>query len=246
MLTKFLRAASGNKTGIQFVGSSIIHRYIGNTSTTVSIVDLTGGLMSTPAADDLVLVFFSQGSNLDGSVSITDYTRLCDLYANDSVDANLTVHYKFMSSTPDTSFVFTGGGSDGHSKSILITVWRGVDLTTPIDVTTTTATGTNTQYVNPPSITPVTEGAVVVSGGGAALLETTSEANSIATSSDLINFKAGAITDDSGKVTYGSTVAGGSSTPWSSGAVDPAVFVYEQDGTAFSWCAASVALRPAS
>jgi hypothetical protein len=71
-----------------------------------------------------------------------------------------------MGATPDTSITLTGGTlSADDAGAVVVQVWRGVDPTTPFDVTQTTATGTNSVLCDPPAITPVTPGAVIVSGG---------------------------------------------------------------------------------
>jgi hypothetical protein len=66
--------------------------------------------------------------------------------------------YKIMTATPDTSISFTDSGADDHH---VITAWRNVDTTTPLDVTRTLADAT-TGNPNPPSITTITNRAMII------------------------------------------------------------------------------------
>jgi len=63
-----------------------------------------------------------------------------------------------MTATPDTSISFTDSGADDHH---VITAWRNVDTTTPLDVTRTLADAT-TGNPNPPSITTITNRAMII------------------------------------------------------------------------------------
>lgn len=229
------------KLPIEFVGARI-EALPGSSSTrSVNLTGLTGGLASAPAAGDFVLVIFAavDGGNNDINLSVTDYTELVDLYANDSEDAQLGLYWKFMGGTPDTTCTISSTGHADNAAVVGISVWRNVNTTTPIDVTTTTATGTNTGHANPPSITPVTAGAYVVAAGAGAqyfLFDAR-----IFTSSDLTGFRSAQSLDNN------DVLGGFGYKAWTSGAFDPAAFGYStgSDSLNDSWCAATVALRPA-
>lgn len=219
---------------LQYVGGKI--SAVATTGATVSLTDLTGGLASAPAAGDIVIVAMSCASNGNRTLTVSSgYTELAELFINDDKDANLSVNYKIMGSTPDTSFTTNNVGSSASGTMIAVHVWRGVDQTTPMDVTATTATNLNTGTTDPPSITPVTAGAVVIAVGHAA---SATAANY--TSSDLSNFLTGTSSNTHSNQTGIGSIA------WSgSGAVNPAAFGGGSNTTSDSMAALCLALRPA-
>lgn len=233
-------AAAAATSPIQYVGG----RTAGSIGTTINITislsgTLTGGLASAPAAGDLVIVYFGTGSNTDRDLVVSGYTEITELYANDSYDTNLVVAYKFMGGTPDTSFTLAGGTlSAADAGAVAVQVWRGVNATTPLDVTSTTATGSNSILCNPPAITPVTGGAIIVSGGAGG--NNASADPTTFSSSDLTAFMSTSRSD-----TYDVTIGLGYKV-WTSGAFDPAQFTFSgTNSTSLSWAAVTLALRPA-
>lgn len=225
-------------SGLVFVGGSAV-AFEGTTSTTnVSLTSLTGGVASAPAEGDIVVVVytFSSTDDTDRDVIVTGYSELCDLFANDSVEAQFGVFYKKMTATPDTVVNVGQTYSTGQDGSVAIHVWRGADQTTPIDVATTTATGINTGLANPPSVTPVTAGAVVLACGGAGASATF---GTLTHSLDNVFSAVGTGQSGvSGIASYGD---------WTSGAYNPAAFGKSgADATVYAWAAASVVLRPAA
>ena len=205
----------------------------------VSLTSLTGGAASAPIAGDLVVVVTGFSQISDGNPGVTapsGYTELADLYANDNADANLSVNYKIQTATPDTSVTVTGPNSTAYGGGTVVHVWRGANSTTPIDVTITTATGTNASRPNAPSITPVTVGAVVLACGfgTGGTSQTTMTTPSGMTNG--ISYKHDGATYDG--------VVSVASVAWTSGAYDPAAWTGGTTSTADSWAAASVAIRP--
>lgn len=236
MLSRFM---SFNKTPIQYVGGTTA-QITGSASTTtnISLTALTGGMDTQPREGDVVIVYYGVGSNADRAIGVTTagYTEIVELYSNDSEDANLSVSYKAMSSTPDTSVVVSATGSSADSGSVVIKVFRNVDIRNILDVTSTTATGIDSVLCNPPAITPVTVGAVIVSGGSGAHTQGVQTFSS----SDLVNFSSVGGPDN----THDSTTGMGFYN-WISGAVDPAAFTFSTTNSVnFSWAAVTLALRP--
>jgi hypothetical protein len=205
----------------------------------ISLTTLTGGSDSAPQAGDLVVLFYGTGSNVTTgrtlSVSTADYQALTQQLGSDTYDTHFNVFYKRMGSTPDTSVTVSGTGSTADAGTVVIHVFRGVDETTPLDVSAVPASGNNSANANPPAITPTTSGAWIVAGGSAAH----ADGVDTFTSTDLSNFRtAGA--DDNYDVTIGAGTA-----EWSSGAFDPAQFGWTGTAsTANSWAAYTLALRP--
>jgi len=222
---------------ILYVGGKTWSRAGATTTTNVSLTDLTGGVASAPAENDYVVVMQGIGSNADRAVATTSgYTELADIYANGTTyDANLGVDAKFMGSTPDTTVTIGSSGSANDAQAARIMVFRGVDLTTPMDVAVVTATGTGTAKPNPGAITPITTGSVGVFSGAQAAATAAA-----LTSSDLTAF-ASVNQADTNDIAVGAGYI-----EWSgSGAMDPAVFGGGSNNSANSWAAVSIALRPA-
>lgn len=136
------------EAAISFVGSCSNRSSNGEDVT----VTLPGGMQQ----NDLVLIAYAIGDddaiNHNMSMATAGYTEIADLYADDGDEANLGVYRKFMGATPDTTATANGLGLGDSSTAAVCMVFRGVDTTTPLDVTPTTATGLNTSNANPPSL----------------------------------------------------------------------------------------------
>src|SRR5690606_6793774 len=121
--------------------------YAGTTSDiSFPLTSLTGGIASAPAANDVVILVLGIGSTSNVAKTITGWTPVVDLYANDTWDANLLVYTKVMSGSPDTTITIPGGtGSSSNGAGIAVHVWRGVDPSI-MSVPPTTASFSNTAY----------------------------------------------------------------------------------------------------
>jgi hypothetical protein len=224
---------------LQYVGG----RAAGTTGTTSNLsfglTTLTGGTNSSPQAGDLVIVSFATNSADTGLISyrISGYTQIANIQSVDTERAQLQVGYKIMGSTPDTTVVITGGTGDvDQAAAVAVQVWRNVDPTTPFDVTRTISTSINTVDPNPPSITPVTSGAVIVAAGGGG-----HATSGTFTSGDLTNFVTA-----NGSDVHDVTVGMGSYT-WTSGPFDPVLWGFTgTDSTNYAAAAVTMALRPAT
>jgi len=173
---------------------------------------------------------------------IADFLLIADLYQNDTEDSNFQVGYKLTSIIPETSVVITGGsGNAADGISIAIHVYRNIDQATPFDVTRTTFGALNGAIPNPPAITPVTSGALIVVAAGAAHDATAAGLFTASYLSDFITATTVALAE-----TNDATVGMGNVT-WTSGAYDPAAWTFTgTGGTAANWSYNSVtmALRP--
>lgn len=139
----------------------------------------------------------------------------------------------------DTSItVANTTGSNIYFNGLLVHVWRNVDQTTPLDVTTTTATTGGSNNPNPPAITPVTAGAIILAAG----VGFSSPGQTVFSSSDLSNFLS--VHDDNG---FGGGDAALGSHAWSgSGSFDPAQWTSSTNRSNFPSAMATMALRPAT
>lgn len=206
----------------------------GGSNPSAAINGLTGGSNTSPSAGDLILacLVLDGTSDLTLAMSSSGYTKLVDLYSNDTNDTNLALFYKYSDGSETTC---VGASQTGRTSALTVQVWRNVELVSPFDVTETTATGTNTALANPPSITPLTTGNIIVACGGAAA---TNPADF--TSSDLSNFLAANST-----ITNGAIAGMGSKSGTAAGATfDPAAFGGPSVNANDSWAAVTVALRP--
>ncbi|MFA5360351.1 MAG: Ig-like domain-containing protein, partial [Patescibacteria group bacterium] len=208
----------------------------------LSLTSLTGGSGSSPQAGDLVIVAtgFVRTSNLNPGVGTAGYTEVADLYGNDTYDANFSVNWKIMGGTPDTSVSCNGSGSTLNGAVCVAHVWRGVNQTTPLDVTSTNTVGTNSPVPNSPAITPITAGAIVIATG----LGVGTAGDTSVTAPTGYGNQVDIQVDPSTAATVGIA-----SKAWSgSGAEDPAVWTNWTQGTATydSWGAVTLAIRPSN
>lgn len=191
--------------------------------------------LPTSLEDDIVIIALSVGYTADVAIGITTsgYTKLTELYADDTIDINLAVAWKRMGATPDTSVVCTNDGGVATALAGIAYVIRGVDTTTAFDVTTTTDTGIDSGIPDPPSITPTTAGSFIVIVGASTVNDVT-----ITVPTGYTNHVA-----VSGDDQYDSRLAMASKA-WTSGAEDPPPWTNWGTSTAHSWAAVTMALRP--
>jgi hypothetical protein len=238
MRNHFLRAAAIKPSaGLQFVGS-VLQATVSN-STTLSLTSLTGGIASAPQSGDIVIGVRGFKSGTDQAIDCTTagYTELAELYANSNDDAQMGVYYKVLSSS-ETNVTFTN--ATATTGFVGAYVWRGVNLSTPLDVTSTTV-ATTTAIINSPSITTVTNNSVVVSIG-TCVGSLVNPLTALTAPSGMTNFttiRTGAGTNNDicgGLASYLQTTAG---------AYDPPAFGGGSPNAGASFCAITIALRPA-
>ncbi len=237
---------SGAGPGISFVGSGTFFDETASSYNFSSLVDSAGGT-PTILADDLVVAIFSCGSSSDrpdATIQATGYTlgNTNLTSANGAIVANLQMSYKKMPSTPDTSFSYGVSGGTNPSRSCAVFVFRGVNTTTPLDVTSTIASGTGTGAADPPTITPSTAGAWIGVAGsychnGDRILYT----NPGDLSSTTNHFRSALGTD----TIRDGCVGAGIKTNWTSGAFDGSTLSGGSTSGTAAWCALAYALRPA-
>jgi len=213
--------------GIRFVGSSA-----------GSLTALTGGIDTQAREGDLVIAVAGLSMTTDQNITCNTagFTELADLYANDTEDAQLAAYWKIMGSTPDTSVSISFGTAGvGDGRTFVVHVYRGVDPTTPFDVTSTTATGIDAAAPNPAAITPVTAGAWVVVGGVGTWTGTPSAPSGYTG----LKFETAAATRPiTVSIAYRAYNPAGL-------AADPGAFGGYANTTSDSWAAITMALRPA-
>lgn len=186
---------------------------------------LPGGI----AQNDLVVVYESHdGAALSGMSTAGYTTNLTDTAGS----INQAVYWKFMGASPDaTAALNTGTNSRGHGA--IAFVLRGVDTSTPIDATTTTASATSTNP-DPASITTVTNGAWVLACAASLVADTSVTAPSgYSNQTDI----------DSNALTADVTIGVASKEITTAGAENPASWT---TWSSAAWKTATVALRPST
>jgi hypothetical protein len=193
------------------------------------------------AENDLVVVAYGIGDNdgVDETMAMitTGYTKIADLFADDDQDTNLGVFWKFMGATVDTTAVCDGLGGNDAAVSAIALAFRGVDTSTPIDVTTTTATGVNSNIPDPPSIDYPSTGVWTLAAGAFGHTSGPTVTMTVPTNYAGISYSANDTSDVCTALAYYDSPA----DPEDPGAFGPSI----ADNVAHSWCAATVALRPA-
>lgn len=186
--------------------------------------DVTLDLSGLSLLENDVVVLVASGGVSAPSMTTSGYTA--------TVVGTTILAWKRMGSTPDTSAVvnITGISSLFASAAVAI-AFRGVDTTTAMDATITSA---NSSGTNPdsPSITTVTDGAGVISAFGSFVADAAVTAPS----------GYGDQVDIASTDTVPATAGMAWLTKASAGAEDPASWTNVSSGT---WAAFTVALRPA-
>lgn len=232
---------------ITFVGSkTFIHSAI--TAQSCSLTDLLdqAGASATLLQDDIVVINYVIGSTVNrtnAQMTPTGYTAFTatDLYQNDNLDANQLVTYKFMGATPDTTVSIPASNATTAGVAVVIHAFRGVNRTTPSDVTPATAGAANTGVADARAITPVTQGAWILACGGAAVEDGVPFTNPAGMSATTNHFRSVSITT----TTTDANAATALLTTWTSGSYNPAVFGGSSSSSRSSWVATTIALRPA-
>lgn len=214
--------------------------FVGSTATNTDISlsgTLSGGVATSPAQDDVIVLVYSTGSSANRSIKVNTAGYLLvgeKDFSNDTYDNNLVIYVKVAGASETTVQVGpTLNTSD--AGAVAIHVWRNIDLDILVEKIEQVSVS-NTSLINPPSITPVTVGAIVIAGGGAghasnlvyntpALLSNFIQVNSADTNS--------------------TAVAIGSGT-WTSGAFDVAQFTLSSGTSSVAWSynSFSLALKP--
>jgi len=192
--------------------------------------------------NDLVIVAYTIGDddnvNHNMAMVTAGYTEVADLFADDVEDCNFGVFWKLMGASPDSSAIVDGMGGTDAAIAAVAMVFRGVDTTTPMDVTPTTASGVNTNRPNPPSIDFSAASAWVVACGGYAFTSGTPTVTAPTNYSDIVERDAVDSTGAGVAMAYRTDPA----DPEDPGVFTPSI----ADSVDHAWGACTIALRPAA
>lgn len=146
--------------------------FAGQEADDINGVNVTITFTSTPQEGDLVLVFgghpHQAATNLGPSTA--GYTAIA---THTAAAPNFGAWYKVMGSSPDTSVVCYGSGNALDGTAYACYVIRGADPDSPFDATATTAGPTTSTNPDPPSITTVTNNALVIAMSGSQVTDAT-------------------------------------------------------------------------
>jgi hypothetical protein len=197
-----------------------------------NFTSLAISLPASIAEDDLIVAGVAVNANTVPSTSTSGYTTV-------SSDATGNPAYlvtrKFMGATPDSTITI-----NWDTSPTVIEAWRGVDLTTPMDATATTANGASGDP-DCASITTVTDGAVVLAFGFLDDDRVTSGGWTPPTG--YTNTSSKTTNEPSGSNFIHCSAVVSSKEVSTAGAEDPAAYSSAGDD---EWRAVTVALRPAA
>jgi hypothetical protein len=208
-------------------------------SSTNTASSATGITLTLPAGlqqDDVVYVVVDVNaiSDITFSEDSSTWTKLADLYSDDTVDSNLGIFRKVMGATPDTSI--NVGTSAAASWSALVVAFRNVNTTAPEDTAVVTNTGANSGNPNPPSATSATDGAWALAIGGSTQSGTPLVPANPSGYTNLVFANNG-----TANVMIATRALG--AAPVSE---DPSAFQVPGQSTSDAWCSALIILKPAS
>lgn len=233
MIVQTMPYPPNTSAGISYVGGA---KGFQSSTGSLALNGLTGGIGTSPANGDFAIVVVSCSSATAASITSSGWTTLYYAATQDptaGIRLQILVAYKALT-TADTSV-----GFNNVAMTYAAQVFRGVDNSTPLDVTSVTSIVNDAPQPNPGSITPVTAGAWVVACGAS---HGAFNAN-VFTSSDLTNF----ISEVNAPTGTDPVVGIGYIPDWESGAVNPAQFGGGSTANP-TWCSsgqATIALRPA-
>ncbi len=204
----------------------------GQIGTAVDGGDVTLTFDGSPAENDMVLVYGAPALITAPSIVTAGYTTILTFTGGAGHKAGIVAR-KFLGASPDATVVGEGGGDSRDAVLYGSYVFRGVDLTTPIDVTSVTAYGDGAGLTHDaPSITTVTDDAWVI----ALILSLTASITG-----NPVSGYGNALT---GSRADTFTIAGASCTKQvvTAGAENPPAWT----SNGATWSAATIALRPAA
>jgi hypothetical protein len=233
---------------ITFVGSkTFIHN--ATTEQSCSLTDLldAAGASATLLQHDIIVVNYvistDNVNRTNAQMTPTGYTAFTatDLYRDDDNNANQLVSYKFMGVTPDATVSIPASNATTAGVAVVIHAFRGVDTTTPSDVTPTTAGGVNSGLANAAAITPVTAGSWILACGAAGVAAGAVFTNPAGMSATTNHFRSVTITTTTSDANAGTALL----TTWTSGNYNPAIFGGSTSTNTGTWVTTTIALRPA-
>lgn len=154
-----------------YTGGKTIPTFVGSFTRAVANGGDATVFLSGLAENDFVIVIGNIASSTTGvapTTSSSGWTQLATGTSDDTNATGSTVFYKVMGATPDTDFVVQGSGVSADSTCGIALAFRGLDATTQIDATTTSASAADTKFPTFTSITSSANDRILVLIGAAA------------------------------------------------------------------------------
>ena len=224
---------------VTLIGTVNTNKSLGTTNT-VSISSTNSFPYVSGDFGLIICGFSSTTSGTPGVVSPT-VTSIASLYANDTADVNVNASWFFFSNSDPITFTYRLQGSSLFASPFLLMLFRGVDPTTPLDVTPTTATGINTQNLNSPAITPVSGNTTIISTGIVADSDIGAISSYPTGYTPILSTAWSGDTADAMMTASFKKLSGGAGV-----SEDPSNITTTFNTTTASWAAYTIALRPAT
>lgn len=179
---------------------------------------LTGGIASSPATGDLIVVMTGFGNTAASAPNVTGnnsgaYVGVgTAIHANDTWDTEVRPFYRVVGATPDTSLSITRTASAVYGGATVVHVWRGVDEANPF-IGVTQTSGTNGCVINPPAYNPAVADALIIAGGAGTMAATSNPYTAFTGMSNFITIKGDGTTSDTGTAMASFLYAGVSYDP---------------------------------
>lgn len=230
---------------IQFVGYAIDTTPDGSSKYYVYPSSLTGGIDTAARAGDLLVVCFAAGGSSAPAYGFSNaggltWTTAGTAYGDDTGDALLDVRYAVAATDP-TGYIMTNAVTF-QDFALILTVWRGVDPSVPLDSTPQFASGIDSSVPNPPVSLAVTRaGCTAVAISVAAMPDGAQPAITAPpsgfTSAFAISRASNTAPDGAMSIAYKNDIPSGS-------AINPASFSVSSTSTSSAWAAGTMILRP--
>jgi hypothetical protein len=247
-MRNFARFIRKRGSPIQVVGFAVKGNNIttGNSISYASDFVAPGGGAVVPATGDFIIVLSvhagaANNSNIRNTINqnvsgaMTDTTAV-QIAVSDSNYCSSGMRHAFKGAS-DTTITLPGVNGVPDTMATIAVALRGVNVTTPIDVTPTTVATASTGQPNCPAITPVTAGALILEFAGAAQ---GTGADFSAPADMIAAFKSFFMNNGTD-----AAVACAIKNDWTSGAFDPAAWTGSTTNAADSCVGYTVAIRPA-
>lgn len=234
------KSVTTTAAGISIVGWKGVGANSGG-SANIDLTALVDGIASAATTGDEVILIAGGSSGIDTAPGGPDGTWteiIANIFINDTFKSNLRAWRKRMGAVPDTSVTVSLVNNSAGGGGAIAFVARGVDAATPLDVAVVTTSDVNSAMVNPPAITPVSAGALILAGGFGSS-DTTPTA--FTGPSNMTGFHQA----QGAGSTRGGVIGAAVKTDWTAGAFDPDPFTGGETSASCSWIGFSIALRPA-
>lgn len=209
-----------------------------NSANAQRVISLSGlGLQEN---DFVVAALFIAQPEADNNLQpvTAGYTQQVERHEAGTIDLDFGVFTKFMGASPDSNITIQATSASGGNDKwwlVKVTAWRGVNLTTPMDVAAVHNGAAGSASATSPAITPVTAGAMVIDMA----------ASNVGNILNLLSHGNPGAYDPFYTSTWGKGRLTMAALEWSSsGAMGPWAHGGGSGGVA-CWAAAQIALRPA-